>query len=802
MMLLKSTCKIKPLSEHNTKDITKAPKDVNLKLQRNGRAQEVYNFQGTITKIRDMLNRVELSVSPYDTAWVAMAPSWDSPKKPCFPQCLNWVMENQQPDGSWGLNPSHPLLVKDSISSTLACLLTVHKWHAGELVINKGLDFIRSNSWAIANEHQFFPVGFDIIFPGLIEYAKELDLNLPLSSSLVDGIIHNRDLEVERALKIGSKRTKCNLAYLSEGLTLNRLIDWKDVMKYQRSNGSLFNSPSTTAAALIHHRDDKCFMYLQNLLERYGKAVPTIFPFNIHTRLSIVETLERLGLDRYFTTEIKDILDAIYRCWLQESEEIFLDITCTAIGFRLLRMHGYEISSDALSEFNTQDQCFNFGSANVIDTETILELYRASQISILQREPILENIYAWTSAFLKQATINGECHSKLHKEVEYALKFPYASLDRLESRKSIELFEPEKVRLLKSSFRCVNTNSGEILALSVQDFNACQATHQKELEQLKLWVKDYKLDKIEYARHKVSYACFSVASIIFSVEYSEARISWAKNTVLTTVVDDFCDVGASSEEILNLVELVEKWDEHSVVGFASQQVKIIFTAIYDTVNEQAAKAYTLQERSIKNHFIEIWLDLLQSMLREAKWTEDKSIPSLEDYMITSHISLALGPVVLIALYFLGSKLSDEVVKSTEYYNLFWHMNVTGRLLNDLAGVKREGAQGKLNSVSLGMIHGNGAITEEECVRETRKLIDSHRKELLRLVLQTEGSVVPQVCKDVFWKTSKILHLFYMDGDGFSSTSAMADAMNAVLNEPITRPHKVANRNKITFERYK
>lgn len=85
-----------------------------------------------------MLNKVELSVSSYDTAWVAMVPSMDSSKYPCFPKCLNWVLENQQLDGSWGLDPTHPLLIKDSLTSTLACVFALHKWNVGQRLVNKG----------------------------------------------------------------------------------------------------------------------------------------------------------------------------------------------------------------------------------------------------------------------------------------------------------------------------------------------------------------------------------------------------------------------------------------------------------------------------------------------------------------------------------------------------------------------------------------------------------------------------------------------------------------------------------------
>lgn len=86
-----------------------------------------------------------------------------------------------------------------------------------------------------------------------------------------------------------------------------------------------------------------------------------------------------------------------------------------------------------------------------------------------------------------------------------------------------------------------------------------------------------------------------------------------------------------------------------------------------------------------------------------------------------------------------------------------------------------------------MIHGNGSISEEDAISETKRLIESHRRELLRMVVQTEGSVVPKVCKDVFWKTSKIVHLFYMGKDGFSSPHEMISAINTVIHNPILLP---------------
>ncbi|KAL7111499.1 hypothetical protein ACP275_05G092400 [Erythranthe tilingii] len=98
-------------------------------------------LQESIERMRERIanGKVEITPSAYDTAWVAMVPereySGGAISQPCFPQCLNWIIENQNSDGSWGLNPGHPSLVKDSLSCTLACLPSAN----GTLPTNKSI---------------------------------------------------------------------------------------------------------------------------------------------------------------------------------------------------------------------------------------------------------------------------------------------------------------------------------------------------------------------------------------------------------------------------------------------------------------------------------------------------------------------------------------------------------------------------------------------------------------------------------------------------------------------------------------
>ncbi|XP_057985882.1 ent-kaurene synthase, chloroplastic [Hevea brasiliensis] len=746
----------------------------------NKKQQNVVNTKDSLRKIKEMLkkDKVELPVSSYDTAWVAMVPSQNSFKQPLFPECLNWIMENQQPDGSWALDPDHPLLIKDSLSSTLACLLALHKWNVADQLVHKGLDFIASNIWAATDKHQRSPRGFDIIFPGMIEHARETGLNLSFNNSAIEGMLLKRDLEIKSFLGETNR-----LAYVAEGLT--RLNDWQELMKYQRSNGSLFNSPSATAAALTHLHDEKCLEYLSSLVKKFDNAVPTIYPLDIYPRLHMIDNLIKLGIDRHFTEVIATTLDDIYRSWMQGSEEIFLDPACCALGFRLLRMNGYEISSDALANFDKQENILN----SMSDINSALELYKASQMIIFPNEPVLERIYDWTRTYLENELVStGAIQDKsLQNEVDYALKHPYASLERTESRRYIENYNVDNISLLKTSYRYFNIDNRDLLTLSFQDFNKCQAIHREELDYLERWVKEYNLDKLKFARQKIAYAHFSIAAVLSHPDLSDARISWAQNTVLTTVVDDFFDFAGSMEELLNLIELIQRWDEHSTIGFKSKDVEILFYAIYGTTNDLADKASKQQGRCVKKHLIDIWITLLDTMLKEAEWAKNKLVPTMYEYITNGYVSFALGPVILISLYLMGSKLPEQAVETQEYNNLFMHVSIIGRLLNDCVTVAREGAQGKLNSVSLAIVHGRGAVTEKEAQEEVTRLIESHRRELLRMVQQTKGSVVPKDCKDLFWKMSKVLHLFYMGDDKYSSPHKMVSAVNEIINEPILLP---------------
>ncbi|MCD7469528.1 synthase [Datura stramonium] len=136
---------------------------------------------------REVFPSVLLIMNENSKAWVAMVPSKTFTKAAMFSTVFGlWILENQREDGFWGLNSSHPLLVKDSLSSTLACLLALHKWRLGDKQVQRGIGFIETcYGWAVDNKDQISPLDLKLYLQYDC-YVEKLNLNLPLHSDFIN----------------------------------------------------------------------------------------------------------------------------------------------------------------------------------------------------------------------------------------------------------------------------------------------------------------------------------------------------------------------------------------------------------------------------------------------------------------------------------------------------------------------------------------------------------------------------------------------------------------------------------------
>lgn len=107
-----------------------------------GEAKKV-SKKDDIEAIRTALNSMgdgEISISAYDTAWVALVKKLDGGDGPQFPLSIDWIVQNQLLDGSWG--DDSLFLVQDRVINTLACIIALKSWNIHDDKCRKGVSRI------------------------------------------------------------------------------------------------------------------------------------------------------------------------------------------------------------------------------------------------------------------------------------------------------------------------------------------------------------------------------------------------------------------------------------------------------------------------------------------------------------------------------------------------------------------------------------------------------------------------------------------------------------------------------------
>ncbi|PWA76479.1 terpenoid cyclases/protein prenyltransferase alpha-alpha toroid [Artemisia annua] len=139
----------------------------------------VKKYVESIKSIFTLMDDGVISPSAYDTAWVALIEDVNEPNGgPQFPTCLQWIIDHQLPDGSWG----EPLMFSafDRLLNTLACVITLTSWNIHSDKCKKGMKFVYKNMNKLGDEkEEHMTPGFELVFPSLIELAQKLEIDVP-----------------------------------------------------------------------------------------------------------------------------------------------------------------------------------------------------------------------------------------------------------------------------------------------------------------------------------------------------------------------------------------------------------------------------------------------------------------------------------------------------------------------------------------------------------------------------------------------------------------------------------------------
>ncbi|KAL1225101.1 Ent-copalyl diphosphate synthase [Cardamine amara subsp. amara] len=582
----------------------------------------------SVKSILRNLSDGEITISAYDTAWVALIDAGD--KTPAFPSAVKWIADNQLSDGSWG--DACIFSYHDRLINTLACVVALRSWNLFPHQCHKGITFFRENIGKLGEESdEHMPIGFEVAFPSLLEIARGINIDVPYDSPVLKDIYSKKELKLTRIPKEIMHKIPTTLLHSLEGM---HDLDWEKLLKLQCQDGSFLFSPSSTAFAFMQTRDNNCLGYLRNAVKRFNGGVPNVFPVDLFEHIWIVDRLQRLGISRYFEEEIKECLDYVHRywtdkgiCWARCSH--VQDIDDTAMAFRLLRLHGYQVSADVFKNFEKEGEFFCFAGQSNQAVTGMFNLYRASQLAF-PREEILKNAKEFSFNYLQDKQERGELIDKwiimkdLPGEIGFALEIPwYASLPRVETRFYIEQYGGENdVWIGKTLYRMPYVNNNEYLELAKQDYNNCQALHQLEWDTFQKWYEENKLNECGVSRSELLECYYLAAATIFDSERSHERMVWAKSSVLVKAI--FSSFGESSDSRRSFFDQFHKYianarrSNHHINNRGvrldrpgSVQASRLVRILIETLNQMSFDLFMSHGRDVNNLLYQSWGEWLE-----------------------------------------------------------------------------------------------------------------------------------------------------------------------------------------------
>ncbi|XP_059072440.1 alpha pinene synthase, chloroplastic isoform X1 [Cryptomeria japonica] len=488
---------------------------------------------------------------------------------------------------------------------------------------------------------------------------------------------------------------------------------------------------------------------------------------DLYKRLSMVDDVERLGIYRHFQTEIKAALDYVYsRYWDDMNgigcgrESPCTDLNTTALGFRILRLHRYGVSSGVLQQFKSKDGQFLYSNnqSNEKDLRSILNFFRASLIAF-SKEQVLDHAKSFSTTYLKQALPNIN-NTNLSKEIKFNLEYGWhTNVPRLEARTYIDIYGD-----VKTSNSIFNS---KLLELAKLDFNMIQSIQQRELQILSRWWTESGLGKLEFARHRHVEFYFWAAGGCIEPKYSTFRIGFAKMATFVTCLDDIYDTYGTLDELKVFTEAIKRWDFASLEGLP-EFMKLTFKVFDEGLRDMAREAEKTQGRDTLDYAHKAWEVYIDAYFQEAKWLAMGYMPSLKEYLENGKVSSGARVVTLQPILSLDVPLSSDVIKEIDYPSRFDELLcLTLRLRGDTKTFKAEADRGEVVSCITCYMKDHPGSIEEDALEYLNSLIDENLKELNWEYLKPDS--VPIISKDHAYVLSKGLQLLYKERDGFSDS---------------------------------
>lgn len=466
------------------------------------------------------------------------------------------------------------------------------------------------------------------------------------------------------------------------------------------------------------------------------------------SNLELIDSISKLGLDKYFLEEIKEALDAIA---LRNNSSILKgDLYATALCFRLLRHYGYHASQDIFRGF--VDDTGKFIPSPKVCIKGLLELLQASSLGEEGEDVLTE---AGLFSIENLSGFGASSDRMLAKQVFEAISLP------MQCR--VEWYNVKK--LVHAHEKNHESTKSKLIELAKLNFNLVQSSHQQDLKEVSRWWMNLGIkERLSFARDRVVESFLYAAGTAAEPKHASLRKWLSKVINLILIIDDVYDVYGTLDELEFFTNAVERWSPEEIKELP-EGIQICFWTLINTTNEMAAEIQ--QEKgwtSVLPHLQKTWTDFLKSLLMESKWYNKGYTPSLKEYLDNGWVSSS-GPLLslLVILGVADRKAQNVAEYLKDCQEIIYHSSLVIRLCNDQGTSAAELERG--DAASSILCYMREANVSEEAAREhIRSLIVKAWKQINGYCISSPPFL--QEPAKYITNTARVAHFMYQHGDGF------------------------------------
>ncbi|KAM1150101.1 hypothetical protein EV1_030376 [Malus domestica] len=506
---------------------------------------------------------------------------------------------------------------------------------------------------------------------------------------------------------------------------------------------------------------------IDELKEVVRSEVFKIMASDFSHQLKLIDAIQRLGVAYHFASEIEETLERMHGTF-NDHEDVGGDLHIVALGFRLLRQHGYNVSCDIFNKF--KDANGKFMECLTADIPGMLSLYEAAHLGV-RGEDILDEALVFTTTHLESASTTNVSY-QLAEQTTQALERPLQKdLERVCARRHMSIYQDEAA------------HNEALLKLAKLDFNLVQSLHKKELSEVTRWWKELDFEKkLPFARDRIVELYLWIVGVYFEPQYVRARKFLTKIIALVSVMDDIYDAYATFKELEIFTGAIERWDMNCLDELPDY-MQIFYHTLLSVINE-IEEEMVKEGRSYRVYYTKESLKCVaRAYFEEAKWLNEGYTPTMEEYLPVAIVSTGYPMLSTVSLVGMG----DIVTKETFEW-LFNDAKIVRasttlfRFIDDMVTTKFEQERGHVAS-SVDCYMKQYGVSEQETIKVFNKQVVNLWKDINEEFHRSTAVPMPVLMRVL--NLTRVVDLLYKGDDGYTRVGKVVkDIIAALFIDPV------------------